>query len=40
MRFKAEDPKMEDKFTYVNDSEKLGIEYWAVFDGHGGDVSV
>ena len=33
-------PKMEDKFTYVNDSEKLGIEYWAVFDGHGGDVSV
>lgn len=32
-------PKMEDKFTYVNDSARLGIEYWAVFDGHGGDVS-
>ena len=32
-------PKMEDKFTYVNDSERIGIEYWAVFDGHGGDVS-
>ncbi|CAG2107006.1 unnamed protein product [Medioppia subpectinata] len=30
-------PKMEDKFTYVNDSQRLGIEYWAVFDGHGGD---
>ncbi|CAG2107004.1 unnamed protein product, partial [Medioppia subpectinata] len=33
-------PKMEDKFTYVNDSQRLGIEYWAVFDGHGGDVSL
>ena len=33
-------PKMEDKFSYFNDSEKLGIEYWSVFDGHGGDVSL
>jgi hypothetical protein len=31
-------PKMEDKFSYVNDSATLGLEYWAVFDGHGGDV--
>jgi protein phosphatase 1L len=31
-------PKMEDKFSYVNDSARLGLEYWAVFDGHGGDV--
>jgi len=33
-------PKMEDRFSYINDSAKLGIEYWAVFDGHGGDVSL
>ncbi|XP_054168544.1 protein phosphatase 1L-like [Oppia nitens] len=30
-------PKMEDRFTYVNDTTRAGIEYWAVFDGHGGD---
>ncbi len=31
-------PKMEDRFSYINDSARLGLEYWAVFDGHGGDV--
>ena len=32
-------PKMEDRFTYANDSDRLGVEYWAVYDSHGGNVS-
>lgn len=31
--------KMEDKFDYINEISKLGIEMYAVFDGHGSDVS-
>lgn len=32
-------PKMEDRFNYFNDSQTTGVEYFAVYDGHGGDVS-
>ena len=31
--------KMEDMFDYVNEIDKLGIELFGVFDGHGSDVS-
>lgn len=32
--------KMEDKFDYINEIQSLGIEMYAVFDGHGSDVSI
>lgn len=31
--------KMEDMFDYVNEIDKLGVELFGVFDGHGSDVS-
>ena len=31
---------MEDMFDYVNETERLGVELFAVFDGHGSDVRV
>lgn len=30
--------KMEDRFDYRDDGEELGLEMYAVYDGHGGDV--
>lgn len=32
--------KMEDMFDYVDQIDKLGIELFGVFDGHGSDVSI
>lgn len=32
--------KMEDMFDYVDERQRLGIELFGVFDGHGSDVSL
>jgi protein phosphatase type 2C, putative len=36
---KGRRPKMEDTFSYLDESERYGLKMFGVFDGHGGDVS-
>ena len=32
-------PRMEDRYDVVNDSQKTGVGFYGIFDGHGGEVS-